>query len=141
MHSILLKIKIETSSEALYNALSTQEGLSGWWTRAEQVASNVHFFFGPDGGHRVTMRVISSLQDQEIRWRCTEGPWIEKGEFVFSIKDTDGGVYLDFAHHGWPETDDFYKHCNAKWGFFLVVSLKNYLETGTGLPHPSDPSI
>jgi len=141
MHSILLKLKIETSPEALYNALSTQEGLSGWWTRAEQGAGNFHFFFGPDGGHRVTMRIISSLQDQEIRWRCTEGPWIEKGEFVFSIKDTDDGVYLDFAHHGWPETDDFYKHCNAKWGFFLVVSLKNYLETGTGLPHPSDPSI
>ena len=67
MHSILHKLKIETSSEALYNALSTQEGLSGWWTRAEQGAGYVHFFFGPDGGHRVTMRIISSLQDQEIR--------------------------------------------------------------------------
>ena len=141
MHSILLKIKIETSPEALYNALSTQAGLSSWWTRAEQEGENFHFFFGPDGGHRVTMRVISSTPGREVRWQCVNGPWVEKGEFVFLLETTQGGVYLDFAHHGWPETDDFYKHCNAKWGFFLVVSLKDYLETGSGLPHPNDPSI
>ena len=141
MHSILLKIKIEAPPDTLYSALTTPAGLSSWWTRAEQAGESVQFFFGPDGDHRVTMRVVSSVPGQEVRWQCIEGPWVETGAFVFSIENSKGCVYLDFAHHGWQETDNFYKHCNAKWGFFLVMSLKRYLETSTGLPHPNDPSI
>lgn len=87
------------------------------------------------------MRVVSTIENKEVRWQCINGPWAETGEFVFSISEDKRGCCLHFSHHGWQQTDDFYQHCNAKWGFFLVVSLKQYLESGTGLPHPNDPSI
>ncbi|WP_157828049.1 hypothetical protein [Paraglaciecola sp. MB-3u-78] len=48
---------------------------------------------------------------------------------------------LHFNHQGWSEADDFFQHCNCKWGFFLAVSLKSYLEKGVGQPHPQDPNI
>lgn len=107
------------------------------WTQAEVLAQ----WFGPEGEHQVVMKVVSSVPAKEIRWQCIAGPWMDKGEFIFSITEDGRGVALDFAHHGWQETDDFYKHCNAKWGFFLAVSLKQYLETGKGQPHPNDPDI
>lgn len=141
MHSILHKIVIESSPEKLFQALNTETGLSNWWTKAEKEGEEATFFFGPNGEHQVVMKVVSSTPEQEVKWQCIAGPWVEKGEFVFTIAEDDRGVSLDFVHQGWPETDDFYKHCNSKWGFFLASSLKQYLETGTGLPHPNDPSI
>lgn len=141
MHSILHKIVIETSPDNLYIALTSDNGLSNWWTNAESNNDTTRFFFGPNGEHQVLMKHVSSAKNKEVKWQCIEGPWVDKGEFVFSIEEHERGTSLDFAHHGWQETDDFYKHCNPKWGFFLAVSLKQYLETGKGLPHPNDPSI
>ena len=141
MHSILHKINIDSNPEALFLALSTDDGLSNWWTKARSEGKLTTFYFGAEGEHRVVMETLHSAPGKEIRWKCTDGPWVDKGEFVFSIVEEEKGVSLDFAHHGWAETDDFYKHCNPKWAFFLAVSLKQYLETGTGSPHPKDPSI
>ena len=141
MNSILHRIVIESSPEKLFQALNTESGLSNWWTRAEQNEEKITFLFGPNGEHQVVMALISAIPGQEVKWQCIAGAWAEKGEFVFSIAETARGACLDFAHHGWQETDDFYKYCNAKWGYFLAVSLKQYLETGRGLPHPNDPNI
>jgi len=46
-----------------------------------------------------------------------------------------------FRHSGWLKQDEFFGHCNAKWGYFLAMSLKPYVETGAGAPHPKDPNI
>ncbi len=141
MHSILHKTVIESTPENLFQAIKNASGLSSWWTKAEQGEEDITLFFGPNGEHQVVMELISVIPEREIRWKCTSGPWIEQGEFVFSITEHERGSCLDFSHHGWLETDDFYKHCNAKWGFFFTVSLKQYLETGKGRPHPNDPNI
>jgi len=61
--------------------------------------------------------------------------------FTFDIEPTDGGSVLRFKNGGRAEASDFYAHCNCKWGFFLGVSLKNYLETGKGSPAPEDPDF
>ncbi|MFT5434337.1 MAG: hypothetical protein ACI9OJ_005050 [Myxococcota bacterium] len=61
--------------------------------------------------------------------------------FVFDIVEHERGAVLRLSNERWTDDGDFYMHCNAKWGFFLAVSLKKYLEDGTGQPHPQDPSI
>ncbi len=141
MYGIFHKINIDTSPEKLFQALTTENGLSSWWTKANQEEKSITFSFGPNGEHKVVMTLLSVIPNKEIKWQCSAGPWEEKGEFTFSITENENGSSLDFSHIGWPEIDDFYKHCNAKWGYFLVVSLKQYLETGMGAPHPKDPSI
>ena len=141
MFSILHRIEIEASPEKLFAAINTESGLSAWWSKTKADGESFTFFFGPNGEHQVTMALIASIPNKEIRWKCTQGPWVNMGEFIFSVESHERGAVLDFAHHGWQETDNFYKHCNPKWAFFLAVSLKQYLETGTGQPHPKDPSI
>lgn len=144
MASIVHRMTINTSASALYQALLTSEGLSSWWTKAEsepKVGGLATFVFGPEGQNKVTMQIQALEPDKQVIWKCIEGPWVETGEFVFNIEDADDGVVLKFAHNGWPSQDEFFMHCNSKWGYFFVISLKQYLETGIGHPHPEDPSI
>lgn len=145
MHSILHRITIETTPEKLYRAITAQQGLSEWWTKTktngDKQGSTNSFYFGPDGSHQVDMQIQTMKSNELVVWQCVAGPWVETGVFTFAISNDERGAVLHFKHQGWNETDDFYQHCNSKWGFFLAVSLKNYLETGVGQPHPQDPNI
>ena len=140
--AILHRVEIEASPDQLVDALSQREGLAAWWTPMVEadpkVGSIAKFRFG-DGSMGPDMRV-ESLDAEGVAWLCVEGPW--KGHrFHFDVRPHERGSELRFRHEGWASADDFFMHCNAKWGFFLAVSLKSYLETGTGAPHPQDPSI
>lgn len=90
---------------------------------------------------QVDMQIETLTTNELVVWQCVAGPWQETGSFIFSITPDERGAVLHFKHQGWKETDDFYQHCNCKWGFFLAVSLKSYLEKGLGQPHPQDPNI
>lgn len=144
MTDILHRVVIETSPESLYRALTEQEGLSAWWTKAEttgEVGGLASFFFGPDGEQRVDMEITELVPNKKVSWKCVAGSWVNTEKFSFSIQPHERGSVLGFAHRGWSEPSEFYMHCNCKWGFFLGVSLKNYLETGRGKPHPEDPNF
>lgn len=144
MTSIKHRIIMEVTPAKLYAALTTQQGLSSWWTKAEtngEVGSVANFYFGPEGQHVVPMKIIDHVQDKQVIWQSLEGPWANTGFFTFSIQQDERGAALVFEHAGWAEADDFFAHCNAKWGFFFTVSLKSYLETGTGVPSPHEPKI
>ena len=143
MTDILHRITIETSPEKLYRALTEETGLSAWWTKTETTPSpgaSASFQFGPDD-HTVEMKIIELIPDEKVVWKCVAGPWVDTGEFSFEIQPDERGSVVKFAHRGWPEADEFFMHCNSKWGFFLGVSLKSYLETGKGRPHPEEPNI
>ncbi len=144
MATIFHRLAIKASPEATYKALTQAEGLSQWWARstgASEVGNTLSFFFGPNGEFELNMAVEALEENQKVVWRCTNGPWAEMGQFTFRIEAHEGGTMLAFSHEGWPEQNDFYGHCNSKWGYFLVTSLKNLLENGQGQPHPADPDI
>jgi hypothetical protein len=136
------RVELESSTDAVLAALTTEEGLAAWWTpmvkTTPEVGTIAEFRFG-DGAHGPDMR-ITKFSEECVAWRCVEGPW--KGmDFTFTIDSHNRGSVLVLEHAGWTDQGDFYMHCNTKWGYFLAVSLKQYLETGTGHPHPEDPSI
>ncbi len=144
MNSILHRLEINTEPEKLYEALTTQAGLSSWWTKTKTTGNKndtATFYFEPDDSHQVCMRIIDLIPNKSIVWECESGPWVDTGQFCFDIEESEKGTVMRFSHSGWQTADDFFMHCNSKWGFFFTVSLKNYLETGTGSPHPNDPSI
>lgn len=144
MADILHRVVIETTPDKLYQALTAQSGLAAWWTKVDTsglVDSIASFYFGPEGEHQVDMKIVQLDKNRKVIWKCVSGPWENTGTFEFIIQSDERGAVLSFKHSNWPEADDFYMHCNSKWGFFFTVSLKNYLEAGTGRPHPEDPSI
>ena len=141
---ILHRIGIKSvSPETVYDALTTLEGLSGWWTTdttgTTDVAGVIRFRFGPPGGF--DMKVLELTPAKQVLWEVVDGPaeWI--GTTVrFELKEEDGHTIILFSHEGWREPVEFMYHCSTKWGAFLL-SLRDLLETGTGSPYPYDPRI
>ena len=144
MTSIKHRVIMETTPNKLFDAISTEQGLSAWWTKTTTTGkpgSVANFYFGPNGEHVVEMTIVEVFADSRVVWKCTGGPWVMTDQFIFTIEADPRGAALTFENSGWAAQDNFYAHCNAKWGFLLAVSLKKYLKTGQGQPHPMDPDI
>ncbi len=143
MADILHRIGVEGSSpEQVYDALTTLDGLSGWW--AERTSGEpdpggvIEFRFGPGD---VDMRVAELDPGRLVRWEVADGPqeWIGTSVEWDLRQDGDWTIVL-FKHEGWREPGEFMHHCSTKWGTFLM-SLKQLVETGSGAPEPHDVRI
>lgn len=141
--TILHHLELEASPAAVFEAVATREGVAAWWspmtTGSAEVGGILQVRFG-DGKFGPDMQVEISESPSEVRWLCVEGPW-KGSHFSFHIAPHERGSQLTFKHEDWPAQDDFFGHCNAKWGYFLVSSLKPFVETGKGRPHPEDPKF
>lgn len=145
MAEILHRVEIHEDPARVYAAVTQERGLKAWWTpmveAKPEIGSVAKFRFG-DGEHGPDMEIKALETDRKAVWECTGGidDWIGT-ELSFDIQPSDKGSVLRFRHSGWATASDFYGHCNCKWGFFLGVSLKSYLETGKGRPSPEDPDF
>jgi hypothetical protein len=154
-HAVL----IAAPKEKVYNALTTQEGLSGWWTphaMAHPTLNSIARF--PFGDHYFKEMLVTSLLPFElVQWKCIQGAEEWMGTNIsfklqpFSkekLKDTypemqgqaeqqanDEGTLLIFHHNDWREDTLMYAECNYTWAQFLT-SLKLLCETGKSRPWP-----
>jgi uncharacterized protein YndB with AHSA1/START domain len=144
MVDIVHRVGIKSSSsDDVYKALTTREGLSAWWTNNTQgetkVGGVLQFRFGAAGGF--DMKVLELHPAERVLWQVVDGPkeWIGTKVSWELKKDGDYTIVL-FKHQGWKEPVEFMHHCSTKWGVFLM-SLKSLLETGKGAPEPHDIKI
>jgi len=143
MPDILHKVRLDNASKAkAYRALTTNEGLSGWWTRDttgdNRVGGVVQFRFG-DGGF--DMEVLELDPGRRVRWLVVDGPqeWIGT-RIEFDLKEDAHGTVVLFRHQDWKEPVEFMHHCSTKWAMFLM-SLKALVEAGEGAPWPRDVKV
>jgi uncharacterized protein YndB with AHSA1/START domain len=141
MVDILHRIGVTSSAQDVYATLTTIDGLAGWWTAdtTGDVDGVIRFRFGDAGGF--DMKVMETRTDELVLWEVVDGPqeWI--GTNVrFELKEEDGYTIVLFSHRGWEEPVEFMYHCSTKWATFLM-SLKRFVETGTGEPAPNDVRI
>lgn len=148
MADIIHRIGIRKSRKEVFHALSTIQGLAGWWTEEtegeEEVGGKIEFTFRTDTGEvkgKMVMQVEKLDADVLVGWRCVDGPpeWIGT-ELTFDISEQDGQSIVLFGHRKWKEANDFMAHCSMKWAVFLL-SLREYVETGKGRPSPKDVKI
>jgi uncharacterized protein YndB with AHSA1/START domain len=140
MAEIVHRVGIACSPGEVFDALTTNDGLSRWWTNdtsgAGDVGSIIEFRFngmGPD------FEVVELQTDALVRWKHSgETPvaWIGT-EISFQLTSEDSQTYVLFLHSNWKERSDFMGHCSTKWAVFLL-SLKEAIETGNGKPFPND---
>jgi hypothetical protein len=143
MPDILHRVGIKSPSpDATYQALTTIEGLSGWWTQDTQGESDVggvvQFRFGAGG---FDMKVLELDPAKHVLWEVVDGPeeWIGTN-VSWNLKQEGDYTVILFKHQGWKEPVQFMHHCSTKWAVFLL-SLKALLETGQGSPDPNDVKI
>lgn len=139
MESILHRLLIEAPQQKVYEALTTQKGLAGWWTpdttAKPEVGSIARFAFGPD--YFKEMKVEELQPASKVKWLCLKGDkeWIGT-TITFELERHDKGTTLFFHHDGWKEHTRVFAICTYDWAIFLR-SLKFLCETGKGLPYPN----
>jgi uncharacterized protein YndB with AHSA1/START domain len=146
------EMHFKAPASALYAALSTQDGLRGWWTQTCTAGGKpgemARFEFGEN---YKLMRIDTLRPGQQVRWQCLESRiHVEGREYpanewagttiVFRINgDTPTHTVLRFEHLGLTPELECFELCNGGWNHFLN-SLQRYVETGAGTPHlASDP--
>ncbi|AMN43875.1 SRPBCC family protein [Rhodoplanes sp. Z2-YC6860] len=140
MSDILHRVGVKSPPRDTYKALSTRDGLAGWWTTDTKgdcdVGSVIKFQFGERGF--IDMKVLELAPAKRVLWQVTGGPgeWIGT-KVSFDLAPEDDFTVVRFKHQGWKEPSEFMDHCSTKWATFLM-SMKSLVETGRGAPYPND---
>lgn len=137
------QLSIKASPKTVYEAVATQKGILGWWSKdckvgeAEGEKSLLKF---DKQGKIVEMgfKTRSLDKDRKVVWECTENAnpaWLGT-LIVTAIVETPNGSEVTFSHAGFDEQwkgQDPFEMTKDGWKHF-VESLVSYCETGEGSP-------
>src|SRR5688572_17813638 len=146
MVDIIHRISIQAPLARVHAAISTVEGVAGWWTRETRGAAGHPVqvtFRSPDGDAigKMDFEITEPAARQRVQWRFTSGPaeWLGT-DVTFDLSQVGNQTVILFGHRNWREAVEFTAHCSMKWATFLL-SLRDLVETGQGKPAPDDLKI
>jgi uncharacterized protein YndB with AHSA1/START domain len=132
-YSIKHLFHINAKRSDVFKAISTIEGLSGWWTTQTSGKPGkgeiIQFRFGDVGPD---MKVTEVKPDEGVKWECVASPhgWVGH-TLSITLDENEGKTRVRFSHNGWNEEDDFYAICSFTWGRYME-SLRQFCQTGKG---------
>jgi uncharacterized protein YndB with AHSA1/START domain len=137
---ILHAVEVGADPKTVYEAVSTQAGLAGFWTSRNDAQPEVGFVasFGfPAAPVDLKLRIETLDPGKRVTW-ASLGPWpYWDGTTVdWELSGTEaGGTNVMFRHTGWSDDypDHDYASVNFVWGQ-VVGRLKAYAETGQAQP-------
>ena len=141
MPDIMHLVKIHTSPELVYQALTTAEGIRHWWTRDAdldaQIGGTGEFRFSYGGTVVTQVRVEVLTPPSRVGWKTVSSfrPEWDGTTITFDLRAEGSDTVLAFAHRGFDRADEGFALTTTGWGYYLV-SLQQYLETGKGAPSP-----
>jgi uncharacterized protein YndB with AHSA1/START domain len=135
------EIHIDASPRKVYQAVTDVKKLANWWTTDTRgksaVGKNLEFWFY---GNLSAEMVVTALKiDALVRWHLTKRSipdWVNT-EIAFNIFRQGAQTFLHLRHSKWREDAKMFPECSMHWAIFLL-SLKEFVETGKGRPHPYD---
>jgi len=138
MATLYHQVWITTSPEALYQAISTVDGIGSWRDKPTVVHTDaglvLEFCPGPEHG-TLRMQVLEAVEGKRVEWECISthpqsspaSAWTGT-HILFEISQKDAVTVLDFRHSGWDEDSEYLGFCNFGWGMALQ-QLKKYCES------------
>ena len=125
---------VRAAPDAVRAAVSTAEGVSGWWFPTTTVGDGrLSVAMGASG---VELEVYS--EDDDVVWDVLDCPvepaWVGTRIRFAADPDGRGGTALTFTHHGLAMLPCL-EVCTAGWSWYLP-SLAAHAETGAGTPGP-----
>jgi len=130
-------LAIDAEPAVVWRALTTSEGLAGWWTRDLEVAEGVGgtstFRFRSGAFNR--MRIVAVEVERRLEWECVDGAeeWIGTRVEFRVDPDGEGGTRLGFRHFDWRAHTDYLAECSYHWAVYLG-SLQRFCVRGRGEP-------
>ncbi len=132
MADIYHDFSIKAPLPRVYEAVSTSQGLSRWWTKRSSGESaegaELELWFGPkyDWRARVTRAVPPS--EFELLMTRADPDWV--GTRVgFRLERRSADTWVRFQHTGWPDPNEHWRVSCYCWAMYLRV-LRRYLEHG-----------
>jgi uncharacterized protein YndB with AHSA1/START domain len=134
-------VRIQASPDALFDALTTTTGLSGWWSPATgsgEPGGELRFVM--NAPEPLVIHVDSAIRPASVHWTVTDCPflpdWIGTRP-TFTITPIDGDTTeLHFRHRGLTDELECIDMCTWSWNHYMQ-SLGAYLEVGRGSPFGS----
>jgi uncharacterized protein YndB with AHSA1/START domain len=139
MARIVFEFDVEAQRDRIVEALDSERGIAGWWTRDASVAGGA--------GSTMTLRFaiaplpfelrVDEVSEQRVRWASVgQFPphWVGT-EIAWTLRPSASGdgTTVHFAHDGWASDEGPLPTAAMTWGM-LMTSLKRYVETGAGTP-------
>lgn len=138
MAAIVIEHTIAATPERVFDALTQQDGIAGWWTNdltvKPEVGTLAEFRFTQWGAGVLRFEIAELKRGEKVRWISRQGPPQWAGTSVtWQLMLVEKGTKLVFTHDGFAQVDGRYEAIRGNWRYFLD-SLKSYLETGKGTP-------
>ena len=132
-------IPLSAAPEKVITALTTLDGLAGWWapvTGDPSVGGSLTFTFGEHGSN--TVRVVNS-DTTKVVWESTESEpapeWVGT-RLIWEVAPDSTGSELRFTHAGLTAELECYDSCHSGWSHY-VASLAAFVDRGAGMPFGS----
>ncbi len=131
-------LRVHAAPDALFDALTTVDGLSAWWSRVTgsgETGGELKFFM--NAPEPCVMRVDAATRPAMVQWTVTAcdflPDWVgTRPTFTITALDDDTSE-LHFRHVDLTAELDCIEMCTRGWDHFLP-SLRDYIETGSGSP-------
>ena len=139
-------INVSATPAAAYRAVTRE--FDRWWTQATGIfgtaGDEASFRFDPVYW---TMRAEVLIPGRNVVLACIDANHVHEGvlppaareewlgtKLSWQIEPDGEHTRIAFTHEGLVPALACYAICRTGWDFFFGNSLKNYLDTGTGLP-------
>ena len=136
MADIAMQLRIEADADTVYAAISTTDGIHGWFTTtatAEQGVAGVHELRFPGVAEPWRLRVTEAERGKRLVLTGENGPWTGTVQTYEVLTRPEGDVILRLTHSGFPAVDDAYRDFTYGWAT-KFTQLKAYAETGEPAP-------
>jgi uncharacterized protein YndB with AHSA1/START domain len=148
MQSYSVTTIINTDRAEVFKALTTKEGIAGWWTADCEINSAIGgtntFRFGE---MYVIMQIEKIVQEREVVWRCIDqyfkfenvkktNDWVGTVIAFRLEKNEYNSTIVHFVHEGLTSKLVSYEPSTVLWSYLINFCLKGYLEKNQRIPEP-----
>ncbi len=137
-------ILIKASKMKAYKALTHH--IADWWSTiggtSDEINDEFKVSFGAESCWK--FKVESLNNPNEVIWKCIDShqdhnlkgideEWTNT-KLYWLISNSGDKTKIDFLHDGLIETGVCYKVCSNGWDFYILDSLKHFLDNGVDEP-------
>ncbi|TYP76152.1 SRPBCC family protein [Aquimarina intermedia] len=126
---------------------SLTKNIEDWWgtcdTNPDEEGKVFKVSFGTDSFW--SFKVVELIPFEQITWQCVDSQQDHHVEgmdeewmgtmLYWTIGNNGNKVHLTLEHEGLTPDGVCYDICSRGWDFYIMDSLKRYLETGQGEPY------
>jgi len=104
-----VKVTVNTTLQTVYNAITSQKGIEGWWATNTTVATEVggvsKMIFNKEGQIFEMEFRIDELKDNRILWTCisnTNPTWVNSN-ISFDLSSNGNNTEVVFKHYNFEK--------------------------------------